>query len=124
MYKLDGLGNLKLANSSWLSSLVASLWDPYYFKLANGNTYKLDGLSHLKLTNSTWLSSLVASLWNPDLFKLANGNVYKLDLLVSSKLANWTSLLYSVGEIWMLRGRTPVQASVLIMHRSNEQVMM
>ena len=62
MYKLDGLAHLKLANNGSLSSLVASLWDLYYFGLANGNTYTLDGLSHLKLANGSWLSSLVASL--------------------------------------------------------------
>ena len=42
MYNVDGLSRLKLANSSSLSSLVASLWDRYQVKLANGNVYKVD----------------------------------------------------------------------------------
>ena len=72
VYKVDTFGHLKLANSSWLSSLVASLLDPYQFKLANGNVYNPDWLSHSKLANSSSLSSSVASLWDRYQLKLAN----------------------------------------------------
>ena len=59
------LNHLKLAIKSSRSSVVASLWDPYKFKLANGNVYELHGSGHLKLANNSSFSSLVVSLWDP-----------------------------------------------------------
>ena len=81
--------------------------------------YNPDWLSHSKLANSSSLSSSVASLWDRYQLKLANGNVYKVDLFGNWKLAYWNLLLSSVGEIWMLRGRTSVQAFAFMMNRSN-----